>query len=141
MGVAYKLDSVREFMFRMISQTTLNYHESPLSQGKAGEVQGGDRLPWVRPADTDNYAPLAVIGWQVHVYGEAGPDLRSWCEAHRVALHEFAWTPVHQHYGLARNAAYLLRPDTYVALADEAASPESLREYFGRLGVSPGVAA
>jgi hypothetical protein len=42
---------------------------------------------------------------------------------------------------LARNAAYLLRPDTYVALADEAASPEALREYFGRLGVSPGVAA
>jgi 2-polyprenyl-6-methoxyphenol hydroxylase-like FAD-dependent oxidoreductase len=141
MGVAYKLDSVREFMFRMISQTTLNYHESPLSQGKAGEVQGGDRLPWVRPADTDNYAPLAVIGWQVHVYGEAGSGLRSWCERHRVALHEFAWTPVHQHYGLARNAAYLLRPDTYVALADEAASPEALREYFGRLGVSPGATA
>ncbi|MGZ5198671.1 MAG: FAD-dependent monooxygenase [Telluria sp.] len=130
MGAAYKLDSVREFMFRLISQTTLNYHDSPLSQGKAGNVQGGDRLPWVRSSGTDNYAPLAAMGWQVHVYGTAKAELRNWCEQHRIALHEFAWTPAHEKSGLAQDAAYLLRPDTYVALADPTASPSTLERYF-----------
>jgi hypothetical protein len=134
MGAAYKLDSVRDFMFRMISQTTLNYHGSVLSQGKAGEVEGGDRLPWVRLTGVDNYLPLKTIGWQVHVYGTARPDLRSWCEQHRIALHEFAWTPDYQHAGFAHDAAYLLRPDTYVALADPQAAPGSLDQYFSSLG-------
>jgi 2-polyprenyl-6-methoxyphenol hydroxylase-like FAD-dependent oxidoreductase len=134
MGAAYKLDSVRDFMFRLVSQTTLNYHGSALSQGKAGEVQGGDRLPQVRIGDVDNYAPLAQIGWQVHVYGTAKPELRDWCARQGIALHEFAWSAEQQHHGLARDAAYLLRPDTYVALADPQPSPESLARYFGALG-------
>jgi 2-polyprenyl-6-methoxyphenol hydroxylase-like FAD-dependent oxidoreductase len=138
MGVAYKLDSVREFMFRMISQTTLNYRESPLSQGKAGEVHGGDRLPWVREGEANNYGPLAEIGWQVHVYGTAAADLRGWCEQHGLPLHEFAWTADYQHHGLARDAAYLLRPDTYVALADQQASPEALQRYFSSMGYRAG---
>jgi 2-polyprenyl-6-methoxyphenol hydroxylase-like FAD-dependent oxidoreductase len=137
MGVAYKLDSVREFMFRLVSQTTLNYHGSPLSQGKAGEVQGGDRLPWVRTASLDNYGPLTHIGWQVHVYGAASAGLRAWCEQRGMPLYEFAWTAEYQHGGLSRNAVYLLRPDTYVALAEQQASPEALDQYFDALGYRP----
>ena len=41
-------DAVREFMFRTVSQTMLNYRGGPLSRGAAGHVHGGDRLPWVR---------------------------------------------------------------------------------------------
>ncbi|EJT85781.1 FAD-binding monooxygenase [Pseudomonas putida S11] len=41
-SVAYKSENVREYLFRVVSQTTLDYRESPLSQGKAGGVQGGD---------------------------------------------------------------------------------------------------
>src|SRR5690606_17790140 len=73
-SVAYKSENVREYMFRLISQTTLNYHERPLSAGKAGGVQGGDRLPWVPMPGADNYEPLSAIGWQVHVYGKAQAD-------------------------------------------------------------------
>jgi hypothetical protein len=32
--------------------------------------------------------------------------------------------------GLARNALYLLRPDTYVALADPPGAPDALERYF-----------
>jgi hypothetical protein len=134
MGVAYKLDSVREFMFRLVSQTTLNYRDSPLSKGKAGDVHGGDRLPWVRTGAADNAAPLATIGWQLHVYGSANARLRAWCEQHDLPLHEFDWTPEYQHHGLVRNAAYLLRPDTYVALADPQPSSEALAQYFDAVG-------
>jgi FAD binding domain len=39
--------SVRRFMFRTISQTAMHYRSSPLSEGRAGRLRGGDRLPWV----------------------------------------------------------------------------------------------
>lgn len=136
MGAIYRIENVREFMFRVISQTTLNYHESPLSVGKAGNVQGGDRLPWVSVAGEDNYEPLAHIGWQVHVYGEAKPDLKAWCEQHHIALHVFAWRPEHQKAGFAKDAAYLLRPDTYVAIADPQGSANELARYLTTTGLT-----
>lgn len=129
-SVAYKSEYLREYMFRTISQTTLNYHESPLSVGKAGSVQGGDRLPWVPLPNADNYAPLSEIGWQAHVYGEAKADLQAWCARHRIPLHVFSWQPAHHKAGLAKDAAYLLRPDTYVALADSTGSIAVLDRYL-----------
>jgi 2-polyprenyl-6-methoxyphenol hydroxylase-like FAD-dependent oxidoreductase len=40
-------EAVREYIFRTVSQITLNYRGCPLSAGSAGHVHGGDRLPWV----------------------------------------------------------------------------------------------
>src|ERR1700731_1239118 len=40
--------TVRRFMFRTVSQTGVNYRGSTLSDGRAGTVHGGDRLPWVK---------------------------------------------------------------------------------------------
>src|SRR5580693_3362345 len=40
--------TVRRFMFRTVSQTSVNYRGSSLSEGRAGAVRGGDRLPWVK---------------------------------------------------------------------------------------------
>ena len=37
----------RRFMFRTISQTALHYRSSSLSEGQAGQLRGGDRLPWI----------------------------------------------------------------------------------------------
>ncbi|HZI43080.1 MAG TPA: FAD-dependent monooxygenase, partial [Gemmatimonadaceae bacterium] len=39
-------EAVREFLFRTVSQTTLNYRGMPLSEGVTGHIHGGDRLPW-----------------------------------------------------------------------------------------------
>jgi 2-polyprenyl-6-methoxyphenol hydroxylase-like FAD-dependent oxidoreductase len=135
-SIAYKFENVREYLFRIVSQTTLNYHESPLSTGKAGDVQGGDRLPWVPMLGADNYEPLSKIGWQVHVYGQAQADLITWCDQHKVLLHIFAWQPEHRKAGFAENAVYLLRPDTYVALADEHGSVLTLSQYFSERGIN-----
>ncbi|MEH2402615.1 hypothetical protein [Nostoc sp.] len=123
-SLAYKFDAPREFMFRMISQTALSYHESELSEGVAGKVRGGDRLPWVSLPDSDNYESLSAIGWQVHVYGAAKPDLKAWCDEKKVLLHVFNWHTDHGKAGFARDAAYLLRPDTYVGIADPQGSPK-----------------
>ena len=67
----FRLAAVRRFLFRTVSQIGVNYRDSPLSEGAAGSVQGGDRLPWVETApNEDNFAPLTSLAWQVHVYGE-----------------------------------------------------------------------
>ena len=134
-SVAYKSGGVREFLFRVVSQTSLDYRDSPLSQGKAGEVQGGDRLPWLPRAIADNYDSLTTIQWQVQVYGEAKADLAQWCTKHGIALHVFAWEHAYEKAGIARNATYLLRPDTYVALADPEGEASTLNRYFEERGV------
>ena len=132
-----QFESVREFMFRTVSQIMLNYRGSPLSRGAAGRVHGGDRLPWVPLGETDNHAGLDARSWQVHVYGAAGQRLAAWCEEHGVALHAFDWRAEFGAAGLARDAAYLLRPDGYVALADGTGAPDSLVRYFADQGIRP----
>jgi len=128
--IAVSFEAVREFMFRTVSQTMLNYRRGPLSRGQAGIVHGGDRLPWVAIGDADNFAPLSAMQWQVHVYGAARPELSAWCAAQNLPLHVFGWRSEYQAAGLARDALYLLRPDTYVALADSSGAPDALVRYF-----------
>jgi 2-polyprenyl-6-methoxyphenol hydroxylase-like FAD-dependent oxidoreductase len=134
---ATSLAAVREFMFRTVSQITLNYREMPLSAGGAGDVLGGDRLPWAHDGDTDNFATLSSLSWQVHVYGLASDQLVDWCAEHGLALHIFPWGPVQDAAGLARNAFYLLRPDTYVALAELSSDPKVIERYFNERGIEP----
>jgi 2-polyprenyl-6-methoxyphenol hydroxylase-like FAD-dependent oxidoreductase len=127
-----RLTILRRFIFRTISQTMVNYRGSALSEGRAGEVHGGDRLPWVRldAGGGDNFAPLTSIDWQVHVYGEAAPPLRAACDERTLPLHEFPWRVEMERAGLQRDAAYLLRPDGYVALADPIGSPAAIAAYL-----------
>ena len=137
-SVAYGFDSVREFMFRTVSQTTLHYQDSPVSEGQAGKVKGGDRLPWVKAAGIDNYEPLRKVGWQMHIYGTARDDLRAWCVRHGVELNVFAWMPEHKDAGFAQDAAYLLRPDTYVAFAAPTQSVTTVDSYLANKGFKLG---
>jgi len=132
------IEMVREFMFRTVSQVMLNYREGPLSRGSAGHVHGGDRLPWAqRDGDGDNFAPLANPVWQLHVYGTARPELTTWCHDHNLPLHQFDWEASCESAGLARDACYLIRPDTYVALADPTGSAEAVVRYFKQHSLSP----
>jgi len=54
-----------------------------------------------------------------------------------VPLRLFDWRPAHAAAGLARNAFYLLRPDTYVALAERSADPRVLERYFREREIAP----
>jgi 2-polyprenyl-6-methoxyphenol hydroxylase-like FAD-dependent oxidoreductase len=130
-------EPAREFMFRTVSQIMLNYRNSPLSRGSAGRVQGGDRLPWAPVHGADNFSTLATMDWQVHVYGSARADLAAWCAAQNLPLHVFDWGSAHKAAGLGRDALYLLRPDTYVALADAESAPSALDRYFAERGIQP----
>jgi 2-polyprenyl-6-methoxyphenol hydroxylase-like FAD-dependent oxidoreductase len=131
LSLASRFETLRSFVFRTVSQTSLNYRRSSLSQGRAGAVHGGDRLPWVPMSGIeDNFSPLVSLDWQLHIYGEATPALRSLCEARQLPLHVFAWRAQMRRCGLRRNALYLVRPDGYVALAGDQIRLQGLREYL-----------
>jgi hypothetical protein len=135
---AVALGPVREFLFRTVSQIMINYRGMALSAGSAGRVQGGDLLPWVAAGSADNHASLQRMTWQVHVYGSAAGRLREGCAKLDLPLQEFPWTPAHAAAGLRRDALYLLRPDTYVALADPAGEPVTLERYFTERNLQAG---
>jgi 2-polyprenyl-6-methoxyphenol hydroxylase-like FAD-dependent oxidoreductase len=133
-----KFAAFREFLFRTVSQVTINYRHCALSEGRAGDISGGDRLPWIAVGDCDNYQSLKAMTWQVHVYGSASPELRTWCEGHGLPLHVFAWRQDYGNAGFAQDALYLLRPDTYVALAAATGVVGSLQRYFNDRGIRIG---
>jgi hypothetical protein len=132
---AFAARAARRFMFRTVSQTSITYRDSALSEGRAGTVHGGDRLPWAPPAvpdGADNYAALDSFDWQAHVYGEAEAGLAELCGAWGLPLHVFPWRAGMKVNGLVRNALYLVRPDGYVALAAAAGHAAALRSYLVR---------
>jgi 2-polyprenyl-6-methoxyphenol hydroxylase-like FAD-dependent oxidoreductase len=136
-----KFDAVREFIFRTISQITLNYRGMGLDEGHAGSVHGGERLPWVRGHGFDNYEALKRIEWQVHIYGEAQHALRRWCDDRGVRLQTYRWDDAMGEAGLKEDALYLMRPDTYVAYASTTQRTAGLDDFFQRAGVRLRVAA
>jgi hypothetical protein len=70
------------------------------------------------------------MNWQAHIYGRATPELSSWCANHGLQLHVFDWHNEYQSAGIGRDAIYLLRPDTYVALAESNGTGDLLARYF-----------
>jgi 2-polyprenyl-6-methoxyphenol hydroxylase-like FAD-dependent oxidoreductase len=137
----FTLKTMRRFLFRMVSQTAVNYRGSSLSEGTTGTVHGGDRLPWVKTkvngVESDNFAPLSALDWQVHVYGDAAPEIRTACDGRKLPLHVFPWHPEMSGAGLLHNAIYLVRPDGYVALADPIGSATALASYLNKRKLTP----
>jgi 2-polyprenyl-6-methoxyphenol hydroxylase-like FAD-dependent oxidoreductase len=134
-----KFRTARRLMFRTVSQTSVDYRGSSLSAGWTEGVEGGDRLPWVENAGDgqDNFAPLTSLEWQVHIYGEASKEMRELCATRRLPLHVFPWRGEMRRTGLWRNAAYLVRPDGYVGLADAVASTVAIASYLDAHGILP----
>jgi 2-polyprenyl-6-methoxyphenol hydroxylase-like FAD-dependent oxidoreductase len=130
-----RIAAVQRFMFRTVSQLVIEYRDSPLSSGIAGSVRAGDRLPWVRSGERDNFAPLATVAWQLHVHGTASADVAATARALGVALHVFPWSRQAEAAGLARNALYLVRPDGYVGFAGAAADLPALQRYAASWGL------
>jgi 2-polyprenyl-6-methoxyphenol hydroxylase-like FAD-dependent oxidoreductase len=126
--------TVRRFVFRTVSQTAVNYRGSSLSEGRADAVHGGDRLPWIKANLTgvghDNFSPLTSLEWQVHVYGDAAPEIKAVCDERKLPLHVFPWRPAMHQSGLRRNAVYLVRPDGYIGLVNQEGKATVIRSYL-----------
>jgi 2-polyprenyl-6-methoxyphenol hydroxylase-like FAD-dependent oxidoreductase len=125
--------AARRTLFKTLSQVQIHYHDSLLSGGRAGEIIGGDRVPWVRQADGgDNFAAMRTLGWQLHVHGRPDPLLVAAAQALDLPLHAWPWSVAAQEAGLLEDAAYLIRPDMHVALALPRQEVDALRDMIAR---------
>lgn len=115
----FRIAFMRRFFFRTVSQLAIQYRRSALSAGKAGRIHGGDRWPFP-----------STMQWQVQVAGEPRPGVAEACAAAGVELHRIEVTPEARESGLQRDALYVLRPDSYVGLADPSGDPARLRDYL-----------
>ncbi len=117
------LPQVRHALFGLVSQTRINYHDSPISRGAAGHVRAGDRLPWVKwgkdgNKDRSNYDSLRLLSPQIQVYGVVSPEVELWASQHpEFPLTRLPWTSEAARAGFQSGACYFLRPDGYVAYA------------------------
>jgi len=129
---------IARFAFGKLSQISLNYRASTISEASSRVVSGGNRLPWV-PSEQegggeDNHESLNALTWQVHVYGKATEALSNWCKSRRLPLHTFECTRKAKRSGLRHNAAYLIRPDTYIAVVDLSGGHGLFDKYFTKHG-------
>ncbi len=130
MTLGTRLELTKHALFRIVSQVQIHYSESMLSKGKAGHIEGGDRLPWC--AHIDNFAPLQTLKWQMHVFEEIDEDVGALCSRYGIRVHEFPWSEAVRNTGFARDAAYLVRPDGYVGLAIDGDDAKELEAYLSR---------
>jgi 2-polyprenyl-6-methoxyphenol hydroxylase-like FAD-dependent oxidoreductase len=123
--------AARHAFFRILSQIRIAYPQSALSEGEAGDVAGGDRMPWV-PGE----GSMASLGWRLAVHGALSPGLAA--AAVRLGLDAAArpWSDAAGQAGLRRDAAYLLRPDGHVGLAWADQDPRRLEAYAAHHGLA-----
>ncbi len=119
----------RAYLFSAtVSQTRVQAtRRSTLSEGHAGTVHAGDRLPWFAQTGDgadDNFAPLRSRWWQAHVYGDHKPGLeevRATCERRGIPLDvQIPWRAGAGDAGLEQGALYLVRPDGHLGYAPNA---------------------
>jgi 2-polyprenyl-6-methoxyphenol hydroxylase-like FAD-dependent oxidoreductase len=129
--LAMRFGKARAALFRRVSQIAIHYRGSALSEGKAGSVRGGDRFPFVTGGDYESTNTVS-LGWTAIVYGQLTADACTALQELGFPLIQRDWTAAADDAGLLQDALYLLRPDTYVGLADAEPTAVGLRDYLGR---------
>jgi hypothetical protein len=145
---AMRIERVRKFAFRTISQIGIRYRGSALSRTLPGvpdaAPRAGDRFPWLRlqlrddgPSE-DLFETLDDTRFNLLVFGQpaasAGTELPSALRAYAIpsnAVNETALAGVH----ISGPAFYLLRPDGHVALAGTRLDITALRAYLSDCGL------
>jgi 2-polyprenyl-6-methoxyphenol hydroxylase-like FAD-dependent oxidoreductase len=131
----FHLQIFKRAFFKVISQTGIKYRTSPLSKGVVNNIHGGDRLPWVKFGDTDNFAAMTSLDWQVHVYGKANYDFKNDLQKMHIALNVFNWNADCQQGGLQEYTVYLVRPDGYVAYVNPRQNARELADYLAQFKI------
>ncbi|AZB42423.1 monooxygenase [Bacillus sp. FJAT-42376] len=125
-----KVPNARKRAFNLLSQTRIHYRGSKISDGKAGSIHGGDRLPWIKTDRGDNYEPLKSMKWQIHVYGKASRNLREFAVEKDIELIEFEWNSEMAKAGFERDAVYWVRPDGHVGFAFGKGRDREVRDFI-----------
>ncbi|HEX4604621.1 MAG TPA: monooxygenase, partial [Candidatus Angelobacter sp.] len=93
-------------------------------------------LPWINTQN--NFQPLNSLDWQIHVFGAVTDALRVLANRWNVPVFSFAWAKQARSAGFSRNAAYLVRPDGHIALAQPEQASLQMENYLSQWLMLPG---
>ncbi|MEA9355337.1 FAD-dependent monooxygenase [Bacteriovorax sp. PP10] len=120
-----KFKFVRLLIFKTLSQISINYRMSFLSEGKAGKIHAGDRMPW-----DEKLKETLPLKWNARLYGEASNQLIEYCRNNSLPLKRLPWRKELSKYGFVKDCLYLIRPDGYIGLVDLQANPNNIQQYY-----------
>lgn len=132
------LDSVRSFVFPLISQTGINYRHSSLSRHAGDEdfrVKAGDRMPYVVLDGVSVYDRLREPKFHLLAFSsddsqESKTDVES-KSTELVDLHRFQLTgEVIDKFGTERPFTVFLRPDNYIGFISSESSGSDVSGYL-----------
>ncbi|TPW26261.1 FAD-dependent monooxygenase [Pararhizobium mangrovi] len=133
-NTAARFAVTRRAAFRTVSQIRIRYGDTPLSEGKAGKVAAGDRLPWAGD-DADNFSEFDGKSWRVHVYGKAEPAFAAGIADLTLGLKAFEWSAPVEKAGFKKDAVYVVRPDGHVGYASSGQDCIAVERYLDRICV------
>jgi len=144
MALAMRLDRIRKFVFRTISQIGIRYRSSPLSETLPGlpdaAPRAGDRFPWLRvklsadgPAE-DLFRKLDDTRFNLIVVAQPAtpgglPGLGDLLRTHAIP-NDPANDRELERANIPRPSFYLLRPDCHVGLSGIRLEDEAVSRYF-----------
>jgi 2-polyprenyl-6-methoxyphenol hydroxylase-like FAD-dependent oxidoreductase len=137
---ALGIESIRQFVFPIVSQIGINYRESSLSSTEGSfSVKAGDRMPWFEIGGRSIYDDLHAPSFHLIVFSDGGteipplPDdlMKNWngrIDSHFYSLDE----TVKDAFGSGHSFFVVLRPDNYIGLISGDFSPELVEAYLSK---------
>lgn len=137
-GAAFSLDTVKKFVFPIISQTGINYHHSPVSRTDGDfKVKGGDRMPYFETQGANIYEKLKQPKFHLLTFFDGENNFADFTEILKngaIDLHEITLYPnITEIFGASRSFMMLLRPDNYIGLISNDVSGAELSKYLTEL--------
>ena len=137
-NLALHLESVRNFIFPIVSQIGINYRQSSLSKNDGFfKIKAGDRMPYFLIDERSVYEKLTAPKFHLIAFsdGQNAPiNFAGILPPDDFDFHEFPLYPhIAETFGAGESFFVLLRPDNYIGLISAGQKPENSFEYFKRV--------
>jgi len=133
---ALHFDSIKKFIFPLVSQIGINYRHSSLSENNGSfAVKAGDRMPYFEVENASFYERLKEPKFHLLTFFDGENKPPEFAENDFTDFHELPLYPnIAEIFGASKTFSILLRPDNYIGLITEDFSGEDLKTYLGRFG-------
>ena len=136
-NLALSLDSVKRFVFPLISQIGINYRKSSLSETDGFfKTKAGDRMPYFEIEGASLYEKIKEPKFHLLTFFD-GQNQTAINAANLPDFVETQTVPLYPHvaeiFGLHRTFTVLLRPDNYIGLISSENTLEKVKDYLGKI--------
>lgn len=133
---ALHFDSIKKFIFPLVSQIGINYRHSSLSENNGSfAVKAGDRMPYFEVENASIYERLKEPKFHLLTFFDGENKPPELAENSFTDFHELPLYPnIAEIFGASKTFSILLRPDNYIGLITEDVSGADLKNYLSRFG-------